>query len=438
MAWHEKGPSGNYFVCLRVGDQRFRRSLKTTIEKEADGAVACVEENLRLLERGRLEIPPDADVVSFLLSNGRVTAPLVIPEQISLRDLFTRYFGAIPEGSLEPVTIYNMKLHQKRLEERFGPGYAIRTLTVGDLQEYIENRSKDRGRNGKVTAATIKKAIVTLRTVWNWAVQQKFVEGRFPSKGLRYPKGKEKPPYMPFRDVERLAKGMSASEAAELWECVFLPEADVTDLLKHVRKSARHPFIYPLFVFAAHTGARRSEIARAKVPDVDFVHGVVTLHERKKSHDKKTTRRVPMSGLLKKVLTDWIKHHPGGAALFCHGATVSRSKKRSERTGFAWKDRPSTLTMRMAKVKSRSVMAIGPLTGFEMHDHFKRTLSESRWKNLQGWHCFRHSFISCLAAKGIDQRIIDEFSGHQTEEQRRRYRHLAPNQTSAAIASVFG
>jgi hypothetical protein len=29
MAWHEQGPSGNYFVCLRIGSKRFRRSLKT-------------------------------------------------------------------------------------------------------------------------------------------------------------------------------------------------------------------------------------------------------------------------------------------------------------------------------------------------------------------------------------------------------------------------
>jgi len=35
--------------------------------------------------------------------------------------------------------------------------------------------------------------------------------------------------------------------------------------------------------------------------------------------------------------------------------------------------------------------------------------------------------ISCLAAKGADQRIIDENVGHCTEKQRLRYRHLLPN-----------
>ena len=31
------------------------------------------------------------------------------------------------------------------------------------------------------------------------------------------------------------------------------------------------PWIHPLFCFAAHTGARRSEILRALVADVDFI-----------------------------------------------------------------------------------------------------------------------------------------------------------------------
>src|SRR5689334_14647196 len=130
MAWHEKGPSGNYFICLRIGDERFRRSLKTTVEKEADGAVATVEENLRLVERGRLEIPSDADVVSFLISNGKVVAPIVVQEQVTLKELFKRYFAAVPENSLEESTIEGMKIHQRHLERHMGASFSIRTLTL--------------------------------------------------------------------------------------------------------------------------------------------------------------------------------------------------------------------------------------------------------------------------------------------------------------------
>jgi len=50
-----------------------------------------------------------------------------------------------------------------------------------------------------------------------------------------------------------------------------------------------------------------------------------------------------------------------------------------------------------------------------------------------GFHSYRHSFASNLAAAGIDQRIIDEFMGHQTDEMRRRYRHLFPQAKRSAI-----
>src|SRR4029079_6560211 len=42
------------------------------------------------------------------------------------------------------------------------------------------------------------------------------------------------------------------------------------------------------------------------------------------------------------------------------------------------------------------------------------------------YHILRHSFISALASEGVDQRVIDEVVGHQSEEQRKRYRHLYP------------
>jgi site-specific recombinase XerD len=57
---------------------------------------------------------------------------------------------------------------------------------------------------------------------------------------------------------------------------------------------------------------------------------------------------------------------------------------------------------------------------------------------LRGFHVLRHSFVSCLAAAGVDQRIIDEFVGHQTDEQRRRYCHLVPDVKQQAISRVFG
>ena len=50
-----------------------------------------------------------------------------------------------------------------------------------------------------------------------------------------------------------------------------------------------------------------------------------------------------------------------------------------------------------------------------------------------GFHTLRHSFSSNLARAGVDDRMIDYFMGHQTEEMRRRYQHLFPRDKRDAI-----
>ena len=43
-----------------------------------------------------------------------------------------------------------------------------------------------------------------------------------------------------------------------------------------------------------------------------------------------------------------------------------------------------------------------------------------------------------MAMKGADQRFIDGAVGHQTDEMRKRYRHLFPHKQHEVLAAVFG
>jgi integrase len=230
----------------------------------------------------------------------------------------------------------------------------VEAIDLLALQEYVEKRSHDRGLGGSLSPVTIRKEITTLRAVFNWAKHAKLVQGEIPSRGLKFPKGKEKPPYTSFKQVLKRSKVASDDEASELWESVFLTLEELDELLEYVERVANHPHIYPMFVFCSHTGARRSEIARVRVTDIDFADGFVTLRERKKSRDTKTTRRVPMFGLLRQVMREWVKGRRG--PLFSIGDQ--------------------------------------PFTAKAMHRCFEYTLAESKWQDLWGWHVFRHSFIS--------------------------------------------
>jgi integrase len=256
--------------------------------------------------------------------------------------------------------------------------------------------------------------MASFRACWNWGVHAGLAKVTFPNRGLKYPKADEKPPFQTWQEIERQIGqgGLSKLDQQGLWDCLFLTLAEIDELLVYVKEHAHHGFIYPMFCFTAYTGARRSEVMRARIADVDLQSQTATIHEKKRAKGRRTSRRVPLSEFLIGTLKDWIAIHPGGPYLFCLQQEVAHSRK--ERT------EPTALTRN------------------EANDHFKRTVEGSKWAKLRGWHVFRHSFASNCAAKGIDQRLIDAWLGHTTEEMRRRYRHLFPDQQRAAIQMVFG
>ncbi len=197
-----------------------------------------------------------------------------------------------------------------------------------------------------------------------------------------------------------------------MWEALYLTRPEVEELLDHVRRNGTLPWVFPMVAFAAYTGARRSEMLRALVTDVDLGGGTVTIREKKRVKGKRSTRTAPLTPRLADVLRAWLALRPPSPFLFCQAERVARSKTR--RTG------PTAITKN------------------EAHDHFKRTVEGSKWAVLRGYHVLRHSFISALASAGVDQRVIDEVVGHQSEEQRKRYRHLYPGVMQEAIKRVFG
>ncbi len=260
------------------------------------------------------------------------------------------------KASLEKTTLDGIELHFGYFVEEWGENFPINDLSLLKLQEYVDGRTKDAGMNGrKVSAATIKKEIVTLRTAWNWAKRAKIVKEPFPYAGLRYPRTTEKPPFMTKAEIERKIKaGLTKAEEADLWDAMYPTTEETKAILKLIKGKETQPFLYPMVGFAAYTGARRSEIIRTKLSDLDLREKVVTIHEKKRVKGKTTTRRVPVSPVLEKILRAWLKDHPGGPHLFCQTAVVTRSKKRSPTTGHQSNGRATTSAGRAATVTARS------------------------------------------------------------------------------------
>jgi integrase len=412
-------------------------ALGNVSEAEATAKSDQVGYLLMRIDQGFVE--PPADIVAFVKRDGKapVAADLDDGEKPTLGTLRDRYLETHSD-SLEHHTLRGIGRHFRHLCRLLGDDYPIRKLSLAELQGYVDKRAKAKGRRGTLNPATIQKEIVTLRTAWNWGVRMKIVSGRYPYDGLRYPKTDEKPPFQNRAEIERQLPGLPPKKAAELWEALYLTLPEIERLLAHVKVAAVHAWIYPLVATAAHTGARKGELLRMRIGDVDFAAGIVSIQERKRVHGRRSTRRVPLSTALASILADWLNRHPGGDFLFAQAEEVERSKKRSHTTGHLWKDRPGVLKERLAGVIERERHGILPLTEDEAGDHLKRTLKGSEWSVIRGYHILRHSFVSALASKGVDQRIIDEIVGHQSEEQRRRYRHLYPATIKEAVKSVFG
>ena len=76
----QKDPSGAYHACFRFGGRRFKRSLHTESESKALTLLGRIDENLDFVRRGKLTIPPGADIPTFLLTDGRLGTPVTAPE----------------------------------------------------------------------------------------------------------------------------------------------------------------------------------------------------------------------------------------------------------------------------------------------------------------------------------------------------------------------
>jgi integrase len=405
--------TGYFNIVFRFGGRKFTRSLGTRHRREAETRAERLEENIRLVESGRLTVPRDADIATFLLSDGKIDQKIKVARPTSLTELFEAFFAGLPEGNLEPTTIKTIRIHSRHLMRLFGARIPVGAITQSELQNYIAKRSKEPGRRGRnVSPVTIKKEVASLRSVWNWGAIHELTDDALPSRGLRYPKSTEAPPFQTWDQIERRIKkgGLLEAEEKDLWDCLFLSQDEINDFLEYVATTAGQPTIYPMFVAAAHTGARRSELLRSQLSDIEDEELII--RERKRDSKRYTTRRVPLSSHLKQVLDRWRQVHPGGNYTFCLSGSIPHSGK--QRTS------PQ------------------PLTPDEANDVFRRTVRGSRWHTVKGWHCLRHSFISNLAREGVDQRLIDSFVGHTTEAMRRRYTHLFPDSRCAAMRKVYG
>jgi len=393
---------------FRHAGRQYNKTLKVETERHAERVLALIEETVQDLERGKLSLPPGVDVTDFVTTGGKVVR---LPEPVSdpfhapavsatIGAVFDTYAATLTPGSKESNSVDTEAVHGRHFRRLLGTDRRFDALGVDVLQRYVDRRAGE-----GVVRETIRKVLATLRVVWGWAYKRHHVTTPLAWKvgDLTLPKAHEKTTFQTWEQIARKVQrgGVTTAQRAELWECLWIDQGQTVECLAWVKEHARHPFVHPMFAFAAYTGARRGEMLRSERDDWDFDAGVVSVRQKKADRSKSFTRRaVPIHPALAAVMRPWFEIHPGGPWAVALGGG-------------------EPLGPRMAT------------------KHFKSALKGGMWEVLHGWHTFRHSLASNMAAAGVDQRVINGILGHHTEEMERRYRHLLPRNQQHALASLF-
>lgn len=184
---------------------------------------------------------------------------------------------------------------------------------------------------------------------------------------------------------------LTPAEERDLWECIYLSPTEVAGLLAVVKERARDPGSFLLHALPAYTGMRRGEVLRLTWADVDLDGRLVRARSRKQSRRRtETVRAIDLHPDLVRILADWKERQAKGQVVVADPATG------------------------------------GPLGSGRANPLFWQALrgtdwcldAKSNWYKI-GFHTYRHSFVSNLAAAGVDQRVIDEWVGHSTDAMRR-------------------
>ena len=79
----------------------------------------------------------------------------------------------------------------------------------------------------------------------------------------------------------------------------------------------------------------------------------------------------------------------------------------------------------------------GKLSVNTLRTAFLKVIKGTDYEGI-GFHCFRHSYVSILAEKGVNKQVIDDLVGHTSQEMTEHYRHLFPGVIEDAVKRVFG
>jgi integrase len=396
--------NGVYLARFRYLGKEYKKSLKTGDLGNARAALRRVEDALHWLAIGHLAVPPGVDSGDFIVGGGQLRQPAPKPRTVPTLDAAVReYTGNL--GHLAVLNRATVATHLSNLRKavQAAADRPLDRIGPGDLEAFLQARLRQR------SSTTVAKERVTVMQFFEWAVAMNYLPASPAAQLTRVKARGDRPAFRTYGEIEEVVRrgGLAPQEVLRLWDGLYLSPAEIAELLALVRRRSAYDVTPILHGIPAYTGMRRGEVLRLRWSDIEFDQGTLVARSLKQSRQSvETARRIDLHPELKRILLDWRERRRRGQYVVCDpdGLEMLTSRQTSGRFYY-------------------------PLRGT------KWCLSNRKeWFKI-GFHTYRHSFASNLAAAGVDQRVIDEFMGHQTEAMRKRYRHLFPSCRRSAIES---
>jgi integrase len=305
--------NGVYLARFRHRGKEYKKSLKTSDPKAAEGAMHRVKDVLHRLAIRAIAVPDGVDAGDFIISGGMLTEPVAraSPRAIpTLDQAVTEYLDNL--GHLAESNRYTIGVHLRNLKKKLTTKVAepIDQVGYGDLERFVQARLKERSHT------TVAKERVTVMQFFGWATARGFCT-ESPAKGLTTIK-KEGSLYSTFRTVQEVEAivargGLTKGKEWAMWDWLYLTAAEISGLLDLVRERSTSDDSLILHALPAYTGMRRGELLRLRWIDVVFDHDSLTARSRKQSRqESETQRQIDLHPELKTILLDWQRKHPRG------------------------------------------------------------------------------------------------------------------------------
>ncbi len=270
-----------------------------------------------------------------------------------------------------PLTLRNYRADIERFErwlrEEYGEDVSCEVARTEHIRAWVVCRLDGDRLNAPISAASMNRALATLRSMYRWGVSQGVVE-RNPMRAIKALKAMQRLPHFIPRDkMEEVVDRDAICSDGEEWI------EDRNNLI-----------IATLY----YTGLRLSEIASLRVSSfsADF-----------------QTLRVVGKGNKERVIP---VVEPLRQNFFSHLTQIKQLD--------IWKRSPDSLFL-----SKRGT----PLSSSMIYRIVRSVLSEAEVQGRKSPHTLRHTFATHLLGEGADIRVIQELLGHTSLRATQRYTH---------------